>query len=151
MKISPKALAFTLNERIIELVDRPLPRLGIQGLEKKMNEFENEITSALVFCESLPATGTALRPAAGRQHAIAAREGVMRAAVISSIVGARATSTTAAEFSAATHGSIGPEICDDLYAADATAEEAENFAARIIAAYGSAANFVAHAKKCFGQ
>lgn len=39
MKISPKALAFTLNERIIELVDRPLPRLGIQGLEKKMQHF----------------------------------------------------------------------------------------------------------------
>lgn len=100
-----------------------------------------------MFCESLPATGTALRPAAGRKHAIAAREGVMRAAVIRSIVGARATRATAAEFSAATHGSIGPEICDDLYAADATAEEAENFAARIIAAYGSAANFLLHTLK----
>lgn len=115
-----------------------------------MNEFETEITSALAFCESLPAAGTALRPAAGRRHAIAAREGVLRAAVISSIVGARATSSTAAEFATATHGSIWPEICEDLYAAEATAEEAENFAARIIAAYGSAANFVEHAQKCFG-
>ncbi len=109
-----------------------------------MNEFQKSMKDAFDFAETLPSSGTMLRPAANRAHIIAARDGVFRGAVIRSIVGARAVSATADDFIKTTCGSIDCESADALYASDASVDAAETFAELVIKQYGSAESFARH-------
>ena len=129
-----------------------------QTKEIEMTQFANTLKSALDFADAtLPSdaksVGTIFRPAQNRKHILAAREGLLMAAVIEGICEARCASPTIDDFLRETMHTISQKSSDEIYAERAegnllSSDDVMSFAKSVISNYGSADGFVKHAIAC---
>ena len=121
-----------------------------------MTKFAATLKSALDFADAtLPSdaksVGTIFRPAQNRKHILAAREGVLMAAVIEAICEARCASPTIDDFLRETMRTISPEKAEELFCEAQPVRSSDDlraFAVSVIASHASADAFVNHAIAC---